>query len=272
MCTRLHAIGFPCAIDRRTAEFIHDIARTSTRRIVCHDGEYRIARLRCGAEIWLHYPGGDGEAGRAKQDREASSTGSGLAALAGMSIAHTGSSDVRLRLVRKLATSSRNPLEGVAIASLPSSRPGERPIPFTFELVGFGAQNIAAPTQARVQLIALAQRIWSYPTERAYLAATPAHRLTGKGAIADVQASDVPEAELVYRTTPGALWLISGDVVNSIRLINPVTSAPYVWLSLATDRGQFDVIANPGVIQGDISVGHVAQAVVAVAGRILQRS
>lgn len=274
MCTRLHAIGFPCAIDRRTAEFIADIARTTTRRIVGRDGEYRIWRSQGGAEIWLHYPGGHDVGRGPNKDRRRSqepAADRGLDALAGISIGHTGTSDVRLRLVRKLSTSQSNPLEGVGVTNLPSTRGNERPLTFTFELLGFAAEAVPGPMPLRMQLIALAQRIWSYPTERAYLAGTPSHRLMGKGAVADVRPSDVPEAELIYRTTPGALWLISGDVVKSMRLINPVTSAPYIWLSLSTDRGLFDVLANPDSIEGDISVGHVAQALVAVTGRILQR-
>lgn len=56
MCTRLHAIGFPCEMDRRTAEFVRGIAASPKQRVGSADGEYRIWRSPAGAEIWLHYP------------------------------------------------------------------------------------------------------------------------------------------------------------------------------------------------------------------------
>jgi hypothetical protein len=274
MCTRLHAIGFPCEIDRQTAMFIAGAAASAKRRVVSPRGEYRIWRSPTGAEIWLHYAelarpkpagGGSPEAGGEAKPFDA------IADLSGMSIVHGGTSNVRMRLVRSIATSSKNPLEGLGIGSLGSIRPNERPIVFTFELLGFALERVGRPMDVRVQLTALAQRVWAYPSEAAYLSGTPSRRLIARGAIADVTPTDLADLQLIYEPKPGSLWLITGDVIRSMRLINPVTSAPYYWISLATDRGNFDVIANPSIIQGEISDGPVVQAVVSVTGRILER-
>ena len=277
MCTRLHAIGFPCEIDRPTADFIAKAASTR-RRIVVPRGEYRIWRSPTGAEIWLHYagttPSGSGGKSGSRAVAEARMTPApfdAIADLSGMSIVHGGTSDVPMRLVRAIATSSRNPLEGLGIGALASRRPDERPIVFTFELLGFAQERISRPTEVRAQLTGLAQRVWAYPSESAYMAATPSRRLVARGAVADVTATDLADLQLIYRPRPGALWLLTGDVLRSMRLINPVTSRPYYWVSLATDRGNFDIVANPGAIEGDISDGNVVQTVVSVTGRILAR-
>jgi hypothetical protein len=63
------------------------------------------------------------------------------------------------------------------------------------------------------------------------------------------------------------LGLATGVVKRAIRHLNPVTAEPYYWLLLETRRGNFDVVANPDVIEGDISEGHVAQ----VCGSFLAR-
>lgn len=274
MCTRLHAIGFACEIDRQTAGFIAEAAVSARRRIATPSGEYRIWRSSAGAEIWFHYADrlhAKPVNGAPNDARPASSGFDPIANLSGMSIVHGGTSDVRLRLVRALATSPKNPLEGLAIGSLGSTRPSERPLVFTFELLGFAQERIASPITARVQLTALAQRVWAYPYEQDYLAETPSHRLIALGAVADVTADDLKDLKLIYQPRPGSLWLLTGSVTRSMRMINPVTSVPYYWMSVSTDRGCFDVIANPGVIQGDISNGHIVQAVVTVTGRILER-
>lgn len=274
MCTRLHAIGFPCEMDRRTAEFVGRAALASKRRIQCADGEYRIWRSSAGAEIWLHYP-----KRRAKLSGGTAKTDAGEAAkpfdpiddLMGLSVTHAGASDVRMTLARSLRIAAGNPLDGVCVATLGSRRAGEKSIAFSFEHIGFGADRLSAPVEARVQLTGLAQKVWAYPTEGGYLEATPAHRLIGRGAIADVKVGDLPELAMIYRPKPGCLWLVTGVVRRSVRLVNPVTSAPYYWLQLETDRGDIDVVANPMVIDGDVSQGHSVQAVVSMAGRILER-
>ena len=275
MCTRLHAIGFACEIDRQTAKFIAEAARSARRRVAAPGGEYRIWRSPSGAELWLHYANAArpkaASAGVADASSELKSFDA-IADLSGMSIVHGGTSDVRLRLVRAIATSPKNPLEGLGIGTLGSTRAGERPIVFTFELLGFALERIAGPMEVRVQLTALAQRVWAYPSEASYLANTPSQRLIARGAVADITPADLADLQLIYQPRPGSLWLLTGDVIRSMRLTNPVTSASYHWISIATDRGNFDVIANPSAIDGDISDGHVVQAVVAVTGRILERN
>lgn len=274
MCTRLHAIGFPCEMDRRTAEFISRAATASKRRVACPEGEYRVWRSPAGAEIWLHYPGRRPKPKSAAPKPDATEPDKPfdpIDDLMGMSVVHSGASDVRMRLARSLRIPGDNPLDGVCVATLGSKRTGERSIGFTFELLGFAAERLAGPIEARVQLTGLAQKVWAYPTEAAYLAATPAHRLIGRGAMADVKANELADLSLIYRPKPGTLWLMTGEVKRSVRLVNPVTAAPYYWLHLVTDRGDIDVAASPSAIEGDISDGHTVQVVASVTGRILGR-
>jgi hypothetical protein len=102
----------------------------------------------------------------------------------------------------------------------------------------------------------------------AYLASTPKNRRIRVGAFSPVTETDVPEVRLTYRYSPITLALMTGIVRQSIRLLNPVTDAPYYWLSLETRRGTFDVIANPSQIAGDISEGNIAQVCGSFVGRL----
>jgi hypothetical protein len=261
-------------MDRRTAEFISAAALKTKRRVACPDGEYRVWRSGAGAEIWMHYPKRRSRPSRgpAKPDAsEARRPFDPIDDLMGLSVVHAGASSVRMRLARALRVSQDNPLDGVCIATLPSRREGEKAIAFTFELLGFGNERTAAGSDARVQLTGLAQKVWAFRNEAEYLANTPSRRLIGRGAIADVNAGELPDVPLIYRPKPGTLWLVTGEVRRSIRLVNPVTSQPYYWIDLATDRGNIDLVTSPGVIEGDISDGHTLQAVVAMAGRVLER-
>ena len=189
-----------------------------------------------------------------------------------MTIFHRGASDIKVRLDRRMAISKQNPLDGVCLAYLDDLKGGGRPAPFVFEQVGFAADPFSSAIQARVQILGLAHKVWAYPSERDYLAATPAKRLVGRGALTMVEPEEVADAGLVYKTKPATLWLVTGLIRRSIRMTNPLTGTSYAWMLLATDRGEIDLVANPAVIDGDISVGHTLQTVATMVGRIIARA
>ena len=259
-------------MDSRTAEFIVRVAKAPRQRVTAARGDYLVWHSRVGAEIWLHYP-------TRRTDRRSSATDAGkpqkpfdpIDDLMGMTVVHSGMSDLRTHLVRTLATAPDNPMDGIGIATLGSRRAGDKPLTFTFELVSYATERLLRPADVRLRVTALAQRVWAHPTVAAYLAATPARRLIACGGIADVTPADLPDLALIYKPKPGALWLLSGTVRRSMRLVNPITSAPYYLIALETDRGLFDVVANPAAIEGDISDGHVMQVVASVSGRVLER-
>jgi hypothetical protein len=247
-------------MDRPTADAIVSIARSNRRRIACRGGEYRTWVSSSGAEIWLHYPRSDEGSGREVEP---------IDDLKGITVFQRGASSIAMRVHRRIAW-KENPLDGVCIASLPASRRRGRSIPFVFEQVGFAADAAEGPYDARVQVAGLAHCLTAYPTESEYLRALPSRRLVARGSIVAMEPDEVADMGLIYRTKPGALWLVTGVIKKTIRLQNPLIHRPYHWLLVATDRGEIDVVANPGVIAGDISRGHSVQAVVSMVGRVLE--
>lgn len=249
-------------MDRTTADAIAEMSRAATKVLTCGSGEYRIWRSNPGAEIWLHYPrlGGRG-AGRSLDPVDD---------LKGMSVYHRGASSLMLR-IDSVTCSRVNPLDGVCLATIEARQGKGKPAPFTFEMLGAAMETVTRPTRAKVALTGLAHKVWAFPSENAYLAATPPRRLLGRGALTVVKPEEVPDVNLIYRTKPGTLWLITGTVKRSIRLVNPITRAPYVWMSLDTDRGEIDLVANPSVIDGDVSSGHTVQTLTAMVGRVIEK-
>ncbi len=275
MCTRLHAIGFSCEMDQQAARFITDTAANPRQTIAHAAGEYRIWRGRTGAEVWLHYPAKRPGRRLRLNPHDAAPPGTTrpfdpIDDLMGIGVFHAGRSAIRMRIARTLRINDTNPLEGVCVAALPSARPGEKPIAFTFELMDFAAHRRLIDVDAKVQISAVAQKVWAYPSEHAYLNATPAHRLIGRGAIVDVDSTDVPDVTLVYRPKPATLWLTTGEIRRSTRLLNSHTRRPYYLIDLATDRGAIDLVASPDIIDGDVSTGHTIQVLATLSGRIIE--
>ncbi len=271
MCMSLHAIGFACELTPVTSQFVAQAVRRASIMVPCAQGNYHIWKSHRGAEIWFHYPTPDARQRKADAKADASPSFDPIDDLKGITVSHRGLSSIVMRLAHSTPNSSRNPLEGVCVGTLEARRGKGRPTLFSFEHIGHALDPFIKPITARVQVIGLAHKIWAYPTEDQLMRAMPDKRLIGRGALMAVTPGEVREVNLVYRSKPNTLWLCTGLVKRSMRLVNPETQQPYVWLLLDTERGDIDLLASPDVIEGDISTGHMLQAVVSMAGRVLER-
>jgi hypothetical protein len=264
MCTRLHALGFPCEWTRGNAEIIGRLAVSQSRSVVCREGEYRVWRSNGGAELWFHYP-----ARRDESSRRSPAKSDDIGALEGITPFHRGSSSVTVRVGRILTLDRKNPLEGACLAWLPAATKQSRDQAFVMELVPFARQPLEeTPFTTEAQLICFAHALWAYQSVAAYTVNTPQNRRIRPGSLSPVTEKDVPEVRLIYRYSPVTLALVTGVVRKSVRLTNPVTSMPYYWLSLETRRGILDAVANPASIEGDISEGNIAQVCGSFVGRL----
>lgn len=246
-------------MDRTTAELMTVIAREKTRRVAGRWGEYRVWRSPAGAEIWLHYPART----RARAGGGESKPLDLVEDLKGFTVFHAGRGRVALELA-EMRQSGIDPLGAVCVEA---ARARGQPR-LGFEVVGYAALD-QMPRQAELQLCALAYRLWAFPSESAYFAGVASQRLIAPGALARIEPGDVPEARQGYRAKRGTLWLLSGRVRASMRLLNPLTHVPYYWLLVETDRGVLDVVVNSERIDGDVSTGHIVQVVGTMAGRVL---
>lgn len=269
MSTRLHALGFPAAWTAKTAQLLEGLMASKSRRIETAKGSYRLWRSPQGAELWFHAP--DRPIAR-RPAASASVAGAAQAEVQRGSLTvtpfHRGLSNCRLKVGRVMTLDRANPLEGSVMGWLPADKAGGREQVMVIELAPFALSPLRAPPfTTNAQILCAAHAVWAYPSATGYSQMTPGNRRIQFGACTPITESDVPEVKLNYRQSPITLGLATGIVKRSIRHLNPATGEPYYWLLLETRRGSFDVIANPAVVSGDISEGHVAQ----VCGSFLAR-
>lgn len=221
-------------------------------------------RSPVGAELWFHYP-----ARHSGRDKPPSAATIDIGGLEAITPFHRGQSRIPIRIGRIMTLDQDNPLEGACLAWMPAGSKAGKDQAFVVELVPFALQPLKRrQSTAEAQLICFAHALWAHASTEAYLASTPKNRRTRVGTFSPVTETDVPEVRLTYRYSPITLALMTGIVRQSIRLLNPVTDAPYYWLSLETRRGTFDVIVNPSQIAGDISEGNIAQVCGSFVGRL----
>jgi hypothetical protein len=266
MSSRLHALGFPAVWTAHSAKVFDRLLRDGNCRDVnSGSNRYAVWRTTAGAEVWFRMtPPDETAADTAPNGRN------GLAAVDEIIPFHTGTSRVSLLIDDWLDGDSEDPSMCLAhfcgadgddnepallLATAPTVRlTGPYELPIT--VVG--------------QVVCFAQKLWAYPTDESYAAATPANRRMAVGSVLEVAPRDVPEVPMDFVQSALTLGLASGRVLRAIRHHNPLTDAPYYWVELGTDHGPLDIVANPGSIEGDISIGHVVQVCGSFVARILE--
>lgn len=269
MSIRVHALGFPAEWSAATAELLTAVAEHKAREVTTRKGKYRLWRSLQGAELWFHDPL-PAPPRPALLRRSASTAGEEIVRprITAVTPFHRGLSKCEIKIGRFLTLDRTNPLEGSCLGWLPSPVAGGREQVIVLELAPFALHDLKTPPyKTTAQILCAAHAVWAWPNATAYNARTPTKRRIQAGTFAPVTEADVPEVRLTYRASPVTLGLATGIIRRSIRHLNPVTGTPYYWLLLETRRGTFDVVANPDVVEGDISEGHVAQ----VCGSFLAR-
>jgi hypothetical protein len=61
---------------------------------------------------------------------------------------------------------------------------------------------------------------------------------------------------------------ISGRVLATQTITNPVTSQKFYWARIHTQGGELDVVADPQVVQGQLVVGGVIYGSFWLSGRL----
>lgn len=68
---------------------------------------------------------------------------------------------------------------------------------------------------------------------------------------------------------PKAFAVFTGHVLDKNEITNPVTGNKFLWAYVKTLGGEFDVIIDPSIIEGQLSIGGVVSGSFWLSGRII---
>ena len=260
MVSNLSTIGFTFADDESFRAAMLACAGNALAGLDCPDGAYRIWRSRAGAELWFHVaPAADGET-----------------EILGLTTYFEGQSEGPLKITGPVARPGDNPFEGAFYGWVAPDETGEGSYPLEFDAVDFSARAAGPwPALRQVRIVGFGRELTAFASEADYLAASqgrPEPRLASKSFIPiGLFAAAQAETDLAVTSlpAPSSSALLTGRVVEHRRFTNEATGRDFHWLLVESLEATFDIIADPGIVKGEIVPGGTVETSCWLFGRFL---
>lgn len=262
MASNLSTIGFVFADEETFRSSMVAFAAKTTAQLDCDEGSYGIWRSRSGAELWFHF---------------SPSTG-GSTEILGLTPFFEGQSEVELRITGPVHRPNDTAFEGAFYGWIKPDEADSGSYPLVFDSVDFAARkNQDWPALVHAKLVGFARELKCFANEDAYLAseteggaphlAPKAFIPIGLFAAAETTADNLDEPP----AAPSSFALLSGTVLECSTLANEATGQNFHWLLVESLDAIYDVLADPDVVRGDITVGGTVEASVWLFGRLVER-
>lgn len=267
MSSNLSCIGFsfaPEVLDEAFAGAVERMANEASERLACSAGDYAVWRSRTGAEVWVHLAPENGEGERQ---------------IVGLTPFFEGQSEVPVRITEPVRRAEDNDFEGAWSVWVAPDETGAGTYPLVLDVLDWGARSaIALPRDATLRITCFARELEAFPSEDALQAsqngsvdlAPQAFIPIGLFAAAEKDAKESGTGDPAPLPPPSSTALFTGRVVEHTRLVNEMMGMPFESLVVASLDATYDVVADPEVVTGEITVGGTVQIAGWMVGRILE--
>lgn len=276
MASNLSCLGFNITTEGQLRDLVLKLADKADFGLNCEAGDYVIWRSRTGAQLWFHLT-----------DPDASNEGA--REIVGLTPFFEGESCVRVKLTERFQRHGDTPFEGAfqawVLPAKPSNGASATEIdfdqdgiyPVIFDCVDFaGHTRSALPAECEVRFTGFAREVQAHRNDDAFTAAQTGspHPLAAQaffpvGMFAAAAGEGGVQSQGDSPAQPSSHAMLTGKVVACAKLMNEETSAHYHWLRVESLDATFDVVADPDVVEGDITIGAIVQVACWMFGRIL---
>lgn len=247
MPNHLSTLGFPVTTEQ---DFRHYVYQTSEfgQKILTKHGSYTYWPVGNGIELWV----------QTNHHRR----------IIGMNAHFRGYTRMRAGITERLPRYPHSLLDGAFYgwANPRTADPASGNFPFVFDLPDYDVYDeLALPDIFSVQVAAFALDLQCFSNDVSFLQA----QQTGTHSAPE---TFLPTGLLTPQGMPKqpaiAQALLSGHVLDTAKLINPVTGQKFYWAQVFTLGGLFDVVADPQVIQGPLVKNGVVLGTFWLSGRL----
>jgi hypothetical protein len=261
MFSRMNTLGFLVTTAR---DFRHYVFQASEfgRKIETSNGSYTFWEIGNGIELWV-------QTNLHKR-------------IIGMNPHFHGSARVRAELLKSVSRPGQSVLDGAFYAwANPSANPSVAH-PFVFDLPDYDTYtNLLLPTTTTVQLAAFAQELYAFPDITAFQAWLSTRQRNDKGKILErawtnntdcTQCLVVPHG--LYTPSgkltahPPAQLVLRGHIQQTLYRTNPVTRQKFYWALINALGYEFDMVADPQIVQGTLIDGGFIHGLFRLSGRL----
>lgn len=247
MLSHFSTIGIPVASQDDFAHYA-GLAIEKGRKIKTGTGTYARFDMGHGAELW-------GQLSRGKE-------------VIGINPHFTGSAVSTVRLITKIQDPNDNELDGRLYAEADPGAEGEFAYPFVFDMPDMAACNFSFPEIREVQLAAFAHELSIYKDDREF---DELQESEMKFAAESFIPSGLflPDGE--HTEPPQAMAIFAGHVLAVEKLNNTYTDRSFYHIKVRTLGGEFDLVADPELVDKEICIGGVVFGSFWLSGRLLKK-
>ncbi len=231
MPRHLTTLGFPVTTEQDFRHYVYQASEFG-RKIETPNGSYTLWEVGNGIELWV-------QTNLHKR-------------IIGMNPHFRGQARARAELKRHVSRPEHTILDGAFYAwtNATTDDPESREFPFVFDLPDYDTyHSVLLPCTVHVQLAAFAYRLQGFVSEEAFVAS---QREVPGSAPESFIACGLSTAEGKLKETPSADAIISGRILESANLLNPVTGQKFYWALIRTLGSEIDIVADPQIVQGKI--------------------
>lgn len=248
MPSHMTALGFPVYTEQDFRHYVYEASEFG-QTIQAANGSYTCWAAGYGIELWV-------QINLHKR-------------IIGMNPHFSGQGRMRTYLTRRVMRREHTILDG---AFYGWGREGSTDadaieFPFVFDLPDYDLYNeVGLPCHADVQLAAFAHRLQGYASEEAYQQEEEllaVESFVPSGLFISGERGEAKEP-------PQALALFSGRVIAAEQIPNPVTHQRFQWALVRTLGGEVDIVADPQVVQGKITINGIVKGAFWLSGRLVQ--
>lgn len=248
MPSHLSSIGFPLERPEELGELADQVGPKASA-LALKKGTYFRYTGAGGEQLWL----------QVNADRE----------IMGMNPHFDGPSRIRVGVTARVSRASDTELDGAFHAwASPADNPMEGEYPFIFDSPDAALYpDLEVPSIVEAQITAFAHELSLFDSEAAYDAAN-----TGEGPKL-ASRSFIPSGLFIepgqQGGEPAAEAVFTGQILQFETRTNEHTGHPFLWALVDTLGGQFDVVADPALVEQPPVVGGFLSGSFWLSGRLI---
>jgi hypothetical protein len=248
MHSYMTALGFPVTTEQDFRHYVY-LASEFGKKIETPNGSYTLWEVGSGIELWV-------QTNLHKR-------------ILGMKPHFHGPTSMRVGLIKHVSRQQQTILDGAfyAEAAPKTDDPESGEYPFVFDLPDYDTYHaVFLPCIVPAQLAAFAHRLTGFIDEKTYLAS---QNQSIKFAVESIIPTGLFTPPGKPKEPPVAEVILNGRVLDTARLINPVTGQRFYWARVRTLGGEMDVVADPQIVQGSLVQDGIVHGTFWLSGRLL---
>lgn len=180
----------------------------------------------------------------------------------------SGTSRIKVRIQNKIRRDNDSELDGAFNCwADPTEIEEDGVYPFVFDLPDMANyNNIEMPQTVLAQITGFAHELSAYRNDEEFDNSQESiPKFASKSFIPVGLFSQYGE----NNTQPEAMAIFSGHVIETRKIKNPFTGKEFIWVKVNTLGGEYDIVADPEVVDGNISIDGVVFGTFWLSGRII---